>query len=119
MAAGIVFERTGLSVGSTDAVVFAPALINAGAKTTASDRKSTRLNSSHANISYAVFCLKQKRRRRGLTPGCNGAKCSNGNPSRQEKPSNSHVHRIGSLPYSEQTSIYAGFRKTRRGDTDC
>src|SRR3712207_6851413 len=28
------------------------------------DRKSTRLNSSHANISYAVFCLKKKRRRR-------------------------------------------------------
>src|SRR3712207_7424480 len=27
---------------------------------TASDRKSTRLNSSHANISYAVFCLKKK-----------------------------------------------------------
>src|SRR3712207_7217231 len=27
-----------------------------------SDRKSTRLNSSHANISYAVFCLKKKRR---------------------------------------------------------
>src|SRR5438445_9921250 len=26
------------------------------------DRKSTRLNSSHANISYAVFCLKQKKR---------------------------------------------------------
>src|SRR3712207_8230887 len=26
------------------------------------DRKSTRLNSSHANISYAVFCLKQKRK---------------------------------------------------------
>src|SRR3712207_8523079 len=26
-----------------------------------SDRKSTRLNSSHANISYAVFCLKKKR----------------------------------------------------------
>src|SRR3712207_7509932 len=25
------------------------------------DRKSTRLNSSHANISYAVFCLKNKR----------------------------------------------------------
>src|SRR3712207_8383711 len=29
------------------------------------DRKSTRLNSSHANISYAVFCLKKKR---GLVP---------------------------------------------------
>src|SRR3712207_9017994 len=26
------------------------------------DRKSTRLNSSHANISYAVFCLKKKER---------------------------------------------------------
>src|SRR3712207_8289112 len=27
------------------------------------DRKSTRLNSSHANISYAVFCLKKKSRK--------------------------------------------------------
>src|SRR3712207_8864943 len=29
--------------------------------TGAVDRKSTRLNSSHANISYAVFCLKKKK----------------------------------------------------------
>src|SRR5258707_2977426 len=28
------------------------------------DRKSTRLNSSHANISYAVFCLKKKKQHR-------------------------------------------------------
>src|SRR5258707_2721319 len=28
------------------------------------DRKSTRLNSSHANISYAVFCLKKKNNKR-------------------------------------------------------
>src|SRR3712207_8434019 len=28
---------------------------------TGEDRKSTRLNSSHANISYAVFCLKKKK----------------------------------------------------------
>src|SRR3712207_7640309 len=28
---------------------------------TVRDRKSTRLNSSHANISYAVFCLKKKK----------------------------------------------------------
>src|SRR5947209_14105927 len=28
------------------------------------DRKSTRLNSSHANISYAVFCLKKKNQQR-------------------------------------------------------
>src|SRR3712207_8030209 len=38
---------------------------NRGARPVASrwagrDRKSTRLNSSHANISYAVFCLKKK-----------------------------------------------------------
>src|SRR5437867_9019034 len=31
-----------------------------------SDRKSTRLNSSHRTISYAVFCLKKKKRRRRL-----------------------------------------------------
>src|SRR5688572_32203206 len=29
----------------------------------AEDRKSTRLNSSHSQISYAVFCLKKKRKR--------------------------------------------------------
>src|SRR5258707_4299171 len=34
------------------------------------DRKSTRLNSSHANISYAVFCLKKKKNTtRGDCPG--------------------------------------------------
>src|SRR5258707_8601693 len=31
--------------------------------TEAEDRKSTRLNSSHANISYAVFCLKKKKKK--------------------------------------------------------
>src|SRR3712207_7039200 len=31
------------------------------------DRKSTRLNSSHANISYAVFCLKKKKHHNTLT----------------------------------------------------
>src|SRR3712207_7790026 len=38
----------------------------AASETTASkeiDRKSTRLNSSHANISYAVFCLKKKKKK--------------------------------------------------------
>src|SRR5438445_9623529 len=30
---------------------------------TETDRKSTRLNSSHANISYAVFCLKKKKKK--------------------------------------------------------
>src|SRR3712207_8660171 len=31
------------------------------------DRKSTRLNSSHANISYAVFCLKKKKKTNNST----------------------------------------------------
>src|SRR3712207_7924788 len=31
------------------------------------DRKSTRLNSSHANISYAVFCLKKKKHKKPYT----------------------------------------------------
>src|SRR2546421_4873657 len=31
------------------------------------DRKSTRLNSSHDQISYAVFCLKKKKKKRNIT----------------------------------------------------
>src|SRR5256886_13419209 len=37
------------------------------------DRKSTRLNSSHSQISYAVFCLKKKKKKaqqRNVTPRC-------------------------------------------------
>src|SRR5690606_41250696 len=36
-----------------------------GAAPLAADRKSTRLNSSHVKISYAVFCLKKKNNKRG------------------------------------------------------
>src|SRR3712207_6850939 len=43
-----------VSLGQGDAWAPVPGLLR--------DRKSTRLNSSHANISYAVFCLKKKRR---------------------------------------------------------
>src|SRR2546422_2814629 len=48
-------------------------------KSTIRDRKSTRLNSSHGYISYAVFCLKKKKKRerhwpRGLLPGIPGAR---------------------------------------------
>src|SRR3712207_7161225 len=51
-ARGIVeLKRNGLNKGFEDAEN--PELIRG-------DRKSTRLNSSHANISYAVFCLKKK-----------------------------------------------------------
>src|SRR5256885_3175101 len=42
--------------------LFAPALTK-GAKLPQLDRKSTRLNSSHLVISYAVFCLKKKNKK--------------------------------------------------------
>src|SRR5689334_24419365 len=35
-----------------------------GAPAGGTDRKSTRLNSSHSSISYAVFCLKKKKKKR-------------------------------------------------------
>src|SRR5258707_8692475 len=38
----------------------------ARAASSSPDRKSTRLNSSHANISYAVFCLKKKKNRQRI-----------------------------------------------------
>src|SRR3712207_7864312 len=50
---------TRTAYGLTSSAGSAPALhtLTPGGK----DRKSTRLNSSHANISYAVFCLKKKK----------------------------------------------------------
>src|SRR5690349_23423817 len=38
-------------------------VVDAGAARPGADRKSTRLNSSHVEISYAVFCLKKKKRK--------------------------------------------------------
>src|SRR3712207_7570500 len=38
--------------------------LTGGASHEFADRKSTRLNSSHANISYAVFCLKKKKKQK-------------------------------------------------------
>src|SRR5207249_5944872 len=40
------------------------------------DRKSTRLNSSHVSISYAVFCLKKKTKRNAVRNACTSATCS-------------------------------------------
>src|SRR3712207_7030248 len=52
-------------LAATLAVVLAGSLIGLRAaqsfEQATGDRKSTRLNSSHANISYAVFCLKKKK----------------------------------------------------------
>src|SRR5947209_10491188 len=47
--------------GELAAIVFAQQIAHAGGEHIR-DRKSTRLNSSHANISYAVFCLKKKKK---------------------------------------------------------
>src|SRR3712207_8261966 len=47
-------------VGDRHAHVGVPEVRQRGPVVQVEDRKSTRLNSSHANISYAVFCLKKK-----------------------------------------------------------
>src|SRR3712207_7401476 len=52
-------EQLGLGRLVGEGVV--PAVETGGARPQPADRKSTRLNSSHANISYAVFCLKKKK----------------------------------------------------------
>src|SRR3712207_7350214 len=54
-AARLVLRRVGLGVGVQLLQV------NLDGRGERVDRKSTRLNSSHANISYAVFCLKKKK----------------------------------------------------------
>src|SRR3712207_8969962 len=46
------------------AVVLLEPVLEEGLVDLLEDRKSTRLNSSHANISYAVFCLKKKKHTR-------------------------------------------------------
>src|SRR5947209_10283787 len=46
--------------GLMDVVRRVRAVVARDVRGLAGDRKSTRLNSSHANISYAVFCLKKK-----------------------------------------------------------
>src|SRR5687768_17855309 len=48
-------ETTGLISSLVELIMFAPT-----AADSTGDRKSTRLNSSHGYISYAVFCLKKK-----------------------------------------------------------
>src|SRR2546430_11058621 len=40
------------------------------------DRKSTRLNSSHSQISYAVFCLKKKKQPTGTITATAAARCA-------------------------------------------
>src|SRR3712207_8591138 len=60
VAAGQVGRQPG-QIGAHVRVARAQAVVVAVAEGILEDRKSTRLNSSHANISYAVFCLKKKK----------------------------------------------------------
>src|SRR2546429_5605075 len=80
-----------------------------------SDRKSTRLNSSHGYISYAVFCLKKKNRRKY--------------PSDEFERADSHLFGLIRTPletlrnaplrwratcYSVRNNVYASVASTRR-----
>src|SRR3712207_8638828 len=53
-----IFEKIVASTFDSSKTAFETSL---GLTGVLADRKSTRLNSSHANISYAVFCLKKKK----------------------------------------------------------
>src|SRR2546426_4437415 len=59
--------RSAWTVATATTVLALLALTSiAWAETTRTDRKSTRLNSSHLVISYAVFCLKKKKKTKTL-----------------------------------------------------
>src|SRR2546427_3804224 len=58
------------------------AALVATAVLTVSDRKSTRLNSSHSQISYAVFCLKKKNKHLADHPDLNPQLACLNNPTR-------------------------------------
>src|SRR2546430_11350853 len=54
-----LFRSSGVPFTPGSAVVYR--VVRGAAPTIYADRKSTRLNSSHSQISYAVFCLKKKK----------------------------------------------------------
>src|SRR5438445_3620624 len=59
----LVFAKTDPSAKHKGISAFVVERGMKGFSTAETDRKSTRLNSSHANISYAVFCLKKKKKK--------------------------------------------------------
>src|SRR3712207_6878119 len=66
------------------------------------DRKSTRLNSSHANISYAVFCLKKKKKKQKHTQ-----------PRASTRPSNTRSN-TRTLLSQQKTTRHFSLRNTTR-----
>src|SRR3989440_4828935 len=57
------------------------------------DRKSTRLNSSHDQISYAVFCLKKKKKKQAAPPCRRSAETARERGHAQQGPAPRDVHR--------------------------
>src|SRR3712207_7398027 len=55
------FKDRGMTMAISKAVEEGAQAVICASTGNTRDRKSTRLNSSHANISYAVFCLKKKK----------------------------------------------------------
>src|SRR2546426_6805467 len=74
VAARVVHELEPVDVGQQDRErqTVAPRALELGLELLGQDRKSTRLNSSHLVISYAVFCLKKKKAPGTLTSASAG-----------------------------------------------
>src|SRR5690625_4433042 len=60
LSADIPVEYNGLGLDTISSSLITEKISRAGGFSITQDRKSTRLNSSHVAISYAVFCLKKK-----------------------------------------------------------
>src|SRR2546422_5543013 len=74
-----------------------------GPARTRADRKSTRLNSSHGYISYAVFCLKKKNKHREQYPNKNAYRSVLVTHSHQQHTASSHptaLHRYDRTAHS-------------------
>src|SRR5204863_2920362 len=73
-------------VADIDAVADHPPAISVHQLGCGLDRKSTRLNSSHVEISYAVFCLKKKKTRRPRRRSTETTRPSIPSPRHHERP---------------------------------
>src|SRR3954464_15983580 len=96
-----------------------------GVQTCALDRKSTRLNSSHTIISYAVFCLKKKQtEREPETLPARRSLLPTDNPSRTvtsiQRPIVPPVRRRVNLPHvkSPELSVFLMIRRPQNREHD-